>query len=99
MVVKVVIECPEGKLVAPERVFPIITKLSLSNIAAGLGTANSFFSKNDTINAISEDVNMDSQSWGAYTRKMVINDKIIDASPNWVRLNCKIGDWANLLLR
>ena len=62
---KVAIECPEGKDEFPERVLPIITKLSLSNIAAGLGIANSFFNVADTTNDKIAEVNNASQSLGA----------------------------------
>ncbi|WMC08757.1 MAG: hypothetical protein PQ275_33760 [Elizabethkingia anophelis] len=43
MIVKIVIECPEGKLLCPDNVFPIIVKLLLSKTAAGLGMANKDF--------------------------------------------------------
>lgn len=44
-IAKIVIECPEGKLVCPDNVFPTITKLLWSNTAAGRGTENIFFNK------------------------------------------------------
>lgn len=46
-IVKITVECPDGKLLFPHKVFPTITKLLLSNITAGLGMANIFFSEHD----------------------------------------------------
>ena len=43
--VKVVIECPDGKLEKPVCTLPIITKNSLSIISAGLGTSNISFAE------------------------------------------------------
>ena len=58
-------EWPEGKLFPPVNVFPIITKLSLSNTAAGLGTANSFFNIAETIAETIDADNKASQTLGA----------------------------------
>ncbi|WP_367118577.1 hypothetical protein [Chryseobacterium sp.] len=73
----------------------MITKLLLSNTAAGLGTANIFLStlenKHDTREADSKD----SHILGAYTMKMVKNDKKTSASPSWVRLYCISGNCDN----
>ncbi len=62
--VKVVIECPDGKLEKPLWTLPIITKNSLSRISAGLGTSNISFSKNDVTVEISVVVNSAPQSLG-----------------------------------
>lgn len=62
---KVAIECPDGKLVCPLSVLPIIVKLSLLNTAAGLGTANIFLREADTNNESIADVNSISQNLGA----------------------------------
>ena len=64
-IVKVAIECPEGRLVLPERTFPIIRKLSLSNTAAGLGIANSVFNKNEIIPETSRELNKACHNLGA----------------------------------
>ena len=63
-IVNVAIECPEGKLVYPESFSPIITKLELSKIAAGLGTANIFFRKFEKIAESIREVNNDCQNLG-----------------------------------
>ncbi|XOL41886.1 hypothetical protein KCTC32420_02272 [Aequorivita nionensis] len=65
MTIKAVMECPEGKEVWPISVLPMIVKLSLSNIAAGLGTAKNLLSTADTIKVIIEDVNNACQNLGA----------------------------------
>ena len=92
-------ECPEGKLLCPVNAFPMITKLLLSNTAAGLGTANILFSITEKIAETSEaDIN-DSQILGAYTINRAKNDKMISSSPNWVRLNRILGNSDNLELR
>ena len=64
-IVKAAIECPEGRLVLPVSTFPIIRKLSLSNTAAGLGTANSFFNRNEKIPEIIIELNKACQNLGA----------------------------------
>ena len=64
-IVKVAIECPEGRLELPERTFPMIRKLSLSNTAAGLGIANRFFNKNEIIPETSRELNKACHSLGA----------------------------------
>ena len=63
--VKVVIECPDGKLEKPVCTLPIITKNSLSSISAGLGTSNISFSRNDITAEIIVVVNSAPQSLGA----------------------------------
>ena len=66
IIVKVIMECPEGKLECVDAIFlPIIIKVSLSSTAAGLGTANSFFKKNDNSPEMIEEVNTVCQSLGA----------------------------------
>jgi len=79
---KVAIECPDGNDVFPESVLPIITKLSLSKIAAGRGTENIFFKEADTINDNRADVTNASQSLGAYTIKILNSENDINISPN-----------------
>lgn len=98
-VVKTVIECPEGKLLWPDSFSPIITKPLLSNTAAGLGTANIFFSRHENIREISDAVIKVSQTRGAYTINSVRNEKKIRTSPNWVRLYCVLGNCDNFELR
>ena len=98
-IVKTVIECPEGKLLCPDKVFPMITKLLLSKAAAGLGIANRTFSTPENIAETREADSKDSQILGAYTIKMVKNDKEIRASPSWVRLYSKVGNCDNFELR
>jgi len=71
IIIEVVIECPDSKLVLPVSVLPIIVKLSLSNIAVGLGTANIFFNKADTINEVIDDVNNTSHNLGAKSIKIL----------------------------
>lgn len=46
-IVKTVIECPEGKLLCPQTAFPMIKKVLLLNVTAGLGTANIFFKEQE----------------------------------------------------
>ena len=94
-----VMECPEGKLVPPDNVFPMITKLLLSNTEAGLGTANISFSTLENIADTSEADIKDSQSLGAYTIKIANKDKEISASPNWVRLYSVVGNCDNLAFK
>ena len=92
-------ECPEGKLLFPDNTFPMITKLFLSNTAAGLGTANITFSKRENIAETSEADIKDSHILGAYTIKIDKNDKKISASPNCVKLYCVFGNCDNFELR
>ncbi|HMC87551.1 MAG TPA: hypothetical protein VKI61_18645 [Chitinophagaceae bacterium] len=95
-VVKTVIECPDGKLANPTAVFPTITKLLLSNTTAGLGTVNIFFNKLENIRETSDADTQDSHIFGAYTIKILKNDKKIEASPNWVTLYRIFGNWPKL---
>lgn len=92
-------ECPEGKLLFPDNAFPTITKLLLSNTAAGLGTLNITFSKPENIAERSEADIKDSQSFGAYTIKIDKNDKKTSASPNCVRLYSVFGNCDNFELK
>jgi hypothetical protein len=89
--VKIVIECPEGKLLNPDNFFPMIIILLLSNTTAGLGTTNIVFSVLESRKETSKPGIKDSQIFGAYTMRMLKNDKEIKASPNWVRLNWRVG--------
>ena len=98
-VVKTVMECPEGKLLLPDNAFPKITKLLLSNTAAGLGTANILFSEAENIAETREADIKDSHSLGAYTMKIDKNDKKTNASPNCVRLYSVFGNCDNFELR
>ena len=95
-IVKTVIECPDGKLADPTAVFPMITKLLLSNTTAGLGTENIFFNKLENIRETNDADIKDSHILGAYTMKILKNDKKIVASPNWVTLYWKFGNWPKL---
>ena len=92
-------ECPEGKPLFPDNAFPMITKLFLSNTAAGLVTANIDFSKPENMAETSDADIKDSQSLGAYTIKIDKNDKKISASPNCVRLYSVFGNCDNFELR
>ena len=92
-------EWPEGKLLFPDNAFPMMTKLLLSNTAAGLGTANISFSERENIAETSEADIKDSQSLGAYTIKIDKNDKKISTSPNCVRLYSVFGNCDNFELR
>lgn len=65
MVVKTVIECPDGRLLNPTSFSPIITKVSLSSAAAGLGTEKKAFSNLENIAATIVADNNDSQTLGA----------------------------------
>jgi hypothetical protein len=70
----------------------MITKLFLSNTAAGLGTANISFSEVQIIHETSEAEIKHSQILGAYIIKMLRKDKKTIASPNWVRLKIVFGN-------
>ena len=80
--VNTVMECPEGRLVHPESLLPMIVKPSLSNIAAGLGTANIFFSKLQNTSETNEPDSKASHILGAYRTKRPRSDKKTNASPN-----------------
>ena len=77
----------------------MITKLSLSKTAAGLGTANIFFSTLENIQEINEPDIKASHIFGAETKTTAKKDKATTASPNWVKLYCILGNWDNLKLR
>ena len=96
--VKTVIECPDGKLLCPDNVFPMIVKVVLSNDAAGLGTANIFFSTLENNAETSEAESNASQILGTYKIKILNNDKKISASPSWVRLYIVFGNCDNFEL-
>ena len=85
-IVNTVMECPEGKLLCPVNVCPIIVKLLVSKDAAGLGTANTFLK---TLEKIAETIEADSKAshnFGTDNSKTDNNDKKIKASPICVRL-------------
>ena len=90
-IVKAVMECPDGKLPKPPAVFPTIIKLALSNTSDGLGTKNIFFNVLQNRREANEADYKDSHILGAYTTKIIKNDKKIEASPNWVRLYSIFG--------
>ena len=91
-----VIECPEGKLAYPTAVFPMIIKQLLSNTTAGLGMQNAFFKPTEKTREVSDaDIN-DSHILGACKMKILKNDKIIEAFPNWVMLKMIPGNWPKL---
>lgn len=81
-----VIECPEGRLLFPARVFPIMVKLLQGNAAAGLGTANIFLSVQENSAQTSNEEIRHSQILGMYMIRIDSSDKNIDASPSCVRL-------------
>ena len=58
---KTVIECPDGRLLNPGNLLPMITKLLFSNASAGLGIAKMFFSTLENIAETSEADSNDSQ--------------------------------------
>lgn len=85
--VKIVIECPEGKLlVEPGSIFPIITKLSVFKADAGRGTEkNSFKIFENIAENIDAEINA-SQNFGYFKNKTVNKERQIVASPIWVKL-------------
>jgi hypothetical protein len=90
--VKAEIECPEGKLLCPVSVFPMITKLLLSNTAAGLGTENTSFNEVQIAHETSDaDIKL-SQILGAYIIKTPRKENKTIESPSWVRLNIVFGN-------
>ena len=89
--INTVIECPDGKLVLPDKVSPIILKLLWSKTAAGLGTAKNLFS-NTEIKAEKREAGIKlSHTFGLYTKKILRNDKEITSSPSCVRLMSVFG--------
>ncbi|GIZ15494.1 hypothetical protein RCZ15_20550 [Capnocytophaga catalasegens] len=97
-VVKIVIECPEGKLEKPTAVLPIIENVSLSYMVAGLGISKNSFKLLENKRDSKEAESKASHIFGIYIIKIVINDKIIRASPSWVKLCCKLGNCDNFEL-
>lgn len=75
----------------PDKVLPMIIKLSLLNTAAGLGTAKIFFRKLENIQDIRSAEAKDSHSFGAYKIKMLKNENTTNALPVSVRLYCILG--------
>jgi hypothetical protein len=71
----------------------MIIKLLLSNATAGLGTANIFFNTLETSRDSSDADSKDSHNLGAYTMKILKNDRKMVASPIWVRLIRVLGNW------
>ena len=66
IIIKVVMEWPEGKLEWVEaRVLPIMVKLSLSKTAAGLGTRKIFFKDTEKSNPMRDEVKIVLQNLGA----------------------------------
>ena len=92
MVANMVIECPDGKLLLPVSVLPIITKLSWSYTAAGRGIVKIFLSIFDKMAEIRDAAIKSSQILGAYMMKIVSKDMITKVSPNWVRLCSNPGN-------
>ena len=88
---------PEGKLlVRPGRTLPIITNVSWFKMPAGRGTEKISFNTLENKAERMEALMSASHSFGAYTIKMVNNDKKMNASPNCVRLYCKRGNFDKL---
>ena len=68
---------------------PMITISPFSNISAGLGTADNFFSVTDAKSENIPDVKIISKILGAYTIKMLNRGNKINASPSCVILYWK----------
>lgn len=84
--INAVIECPDGNEVCNIFGLPIIVKVSIFIIAAGLGTAKMSLSIAEVINVKSDDIIIASQSLGLIKRNIKIKGKSISASPKYEML-------------
>ena len=91
-VVNMVMVCPDGRLLLQVSVSPIMVKLLLLNVAAGLGTEKKVFSTKVISSDTNDEVIRCSQILGRRIIKMVRNESSTSASPSWVRLNSKLGN-------
>ena len=79
--VKKVMACPEGKLLCPVNVGPMMVKVVLFNDAAGLGTENRVFNEFENTADTNEAEIKASHNLGVCSSRMDNKDKKINASP------------------
>lgn len=90
-VVNIVMEWPEGKLLWPRSILPVIRKLVGLNTAAGRGTANITFKRIEKKAEIKDADSNASHNVGPYTTKTLKSDRPIKQSPNCVKLDSRRG--------